>query len=52
VANGFVIDILEKAVEAQLDMAHRQEIRRLLTSARQKRTRISNVVALKAVNDG
>lgn len=46
------IDILEKAVEAQLDMARRQDIRRLLASARAKRTRITNVIALKAANDG
>jgi uncharacterized protein (DUF2342 family) len=46
------IDILEKSVEGQLDMARRQDLRRLLASARAKRTRISNVIALKAANDG
>jgi len=46
------IDILERSVEAQLDMARRQELRRLLTNARAKRTRIGNVIALKAANNG
>jgi hypothetical protein len=46
------IDILEKSIEAQFDMARRQEIRRLLTTARAKRTRISNVINRRAANDG
>jgi hypothetical protein len=46
------IDILENSVEAQFDMARQQVLRRLLASARAKRTRISNVIALKAANDG
>jgi len=46
------IDILEKSIEAQFDMARRQEIRRLLTTAQAKRTRISNVINRRAANDG
>ena len=46
------IDILEKSIEAQFDMARRQEIRRLLITARAKRTRISNVINRRAANDG
>jgi hypothetical protein len=46
------IDILEKSIEAQFDMARRHEIRRLLTIARAKRTRISNVIVRRAANDG
>jgi hypothetical protein len=46
------IDILEKSIEAQFDMARRHEIRRLLTTARAKRTRISNVIVRRAANDG
>lgn len=46
------IDIVEKAIEAQFDMARRLEIRRLLTTARAKRTRISNLISGKAANDG
>jgi hypothetical protein len=46
------IEILEKAIEAQFDMARRLEIRRLLTTARTKRTRIGNVINRKAANDG
>ena len=46
------IDILEKAIEAQFDMARRLELRRLLITARAKRTRIGNVIKRKAANDG
>jgi hypothetical protein len=46
------IEVLEKAIEAQFDMARRLEIRRLLTTARTKRTRIGNVISRKAANDG
>jgi hypothetical protein len=46
------VEILEKAIEAQFDMARRLEIRRLLTTARMKRTRIGNVIDRKAANDG
>jgi hypothetical protein len=46
------IEILEKAIEAQFDMARRLEIRRLLTTARTKRTRIGKVINRKAANDG
>jgi len=46
------IDILEKAIEAQFDMARRLELRRLLITARTKRTRIGNVIKRKAANDG
>jgi hypothetical protein len=46
------IDILERAVEAQLDMARREDIRRLLASARTKRRHVNNVIALKVVNNG
>jgi hypothetical protein len=45
------IEILEKAIEAQSDMARRLEIGRLLTIARRRRTRISNLIT-KAANDG
>jgi predicted component of type VI protein secretion system len=44
------IDILERAVETQLDMARRQDIRRLLASARAKRRHVQNVIALKVAN--
>jgi hypothetical protein len=46
------IDILERAVEAQLDMARREDVRRLLASARAKRRYINNVIALKVANNG
>jgi hypothetical protein len=46
------IDILERAVEAQLDMARREDVRRLLASARVKRRHINNVIALKVANHG
>jgi vacuolar-type H+-ATPase subunit E/Vma4 len=46
------IELLEKAIEAQFDMARRIEIRRLLTTARTKRTRIGNIISRKAANDG
>lgn len=46
------IEILEKAIEAQFDMARRLEIRRLLTTARTKRTRIGKIISQKAANDG
>ena len=46
------IDILEKAIEGQLDMARREDIRRLLASARAKRRHVSNVIALKVAGNG
>jgi hypothetical protein len=46
------IELLEKAIEAQFDMARRIEIRRLLTTARTKRTRIGKIISQKAANDG
>ena len=46
------IDILERSIEAQFDMARRIEIRRLLTTARTKRTRIGRIISQKAANDG
>jgi hypothetical protein len=43
--------MMEKSIEAQFDMARRQEIRRLVTTARAKRTRISIVINRRAAND-
>jgi hypothetical protein len=46
------IDILERAVEGQLDMERREDIRRMLVSARAKRRHVNNVIALKVANNG
>ncbi len=46
------IDVVETLVRGQMDAARRQEISRLLTSARRKRTRISNEIERRAANDG
>lgn len=46
------IDVVETLVRGQMDAARRQEISRLLTSAKKKRTRISNEIERRAANDG
>lgn len=45
------IAILVKVTEGELTAARRREVQGLLKSARQKRTRINNVLIQKAVND-